>query len=278
MQRVRALRWRIQLHAAERRSHTPAPAGRDNTPTIATVDGFELHLPAHFRYHYVDHAYEPLSLNFVRANVREGHIAVDAGAHIGFVTLHLARAVGPSGRVLAIEPAKENADYVRRNAESNGFAQVKVIEAAASDRSGTARFRLTQSSDSDGFYRHPNIATHRVIEVPTIRVDSLATSVDFFKVDTEGAEIETLEGMREMLRNSPGATGLVEWTPACQRLAGRRRTELLTWLRDQGFELKVLDDAAHVEREPADVLALLDSRSLPDSWYANLACLPRRTS
>lgn len=242
---------------------------------MSTVSGFALHVPDRFRPHYVDRPFEPLSIDFIETCAPAGGTAIDVGAHIGFVTLHIARAVGPDGQVFAFEPAKENLRYIHKNLRANRLENVSLITAAASDHDGTVEFNITGSSDSHGIYEHPNTATRKRIQVRAARVDSVVpTPIDFFKVDTEGAEIEVLDGMEDLLRKSPQAHGLVEWTPSCQRRAGRSETELIERLVGLGFEIQVLDDVNGIRHTVADALELLAGGKLPEDWYANLACRP----
>lgn len=239
--------------------------------TEAEVHGFTLALPGRFRHHYVDHDYEPLSRAFLEAHVRPGHHAVDVGAHIGLYTLLLGRLVGPDGRVTSVEPAAENLEYLRANLAGNGLDdRVEVVVAAASAAAGRARFHITGSSDSHGLFAHPNTATVRVVEVDTVRLDDIVTGADFVKIDTEGAELETIEGFRRGLSATTAA--LVEWAPACQSQAGHDLGDLPVALQDLGFAVRVLDDQAGVEREVGETLAGLRSGSLPAGWYGNLAC------
>src|SRR3954466_7167470 len=47
--------------------------------------------------------YEQNEIRFVRGLLRPGDAAIDAGAHIGFFTMHMAAAVGALGRIYAFE-------------------------------------------------------------------------------------------------------------------------------------------------------------------------------
>jgi FkbM family methyltransferase len=49
-------------------------------------------------------------------------------ANIGLYSL--SRAVGPSGRVIAVEPDPDNLALLRRNLQQNGCANVTVLEEA----------------------------------------------------------------------------------------------------------------------------------------------------
>lgn len=271
------------------RQALPAPARRwarrakalvqgepGNRPTTADVQGFRLSLPQHFQHHYVQHDYEPLSREFLLAHVPPGGVAVDVGAHIGLYTLLMARAVGETGRVVAVEPAAENLEYLRRNIAANGYDdRVHVVPAAATDRSGTVRFHLTGSSDSHGLHAHPNTPTRRVVELPAVRVDELVEGAAFVKIDTEGAEIGTLDGMTGLLERSEALAALVEWAPRCQDSAGHSLTDLVDAVHAQGFAITVLDDHAGTKRTVADVVGDLRSGVLPPDWYGNLACVRR---
>jgi FkbM family methyltransferase len=70
--------------------------------------------------------------------LRPGDNAIDIGANIGYVTSIIAARVGPQGRVLAFEPHPGLCEELRKNVSAWGpsNAQVDVLEAALSDRSG----------------------------------------------------------------------------------------------------------------------------------------------
>lgn len=244
-------------------------------PVVEEVPPFVLEMPAKFRYHFLEQVYEPASLAFVREYVREGSVCLDVGAHIGYYALTMAGLAGATGRVIAVEPAADNLRFLRANFRRNPPpAPVQVIAAAASSSDGTATFHLTGSSDSHGLHPHPNTGTRRRVTVPTVRLDgSVRGKVDFFKVDTEGAEIETLEGMRGLLERGGMAAGLVEWAPQCQRMAGQDVYELPRYLEGLGFELTVLEENPPCRRPLAEVETLMRAGELPPGWYANLACL-----
>src|SRR5690349_9510323 len=61
---------------------------------------------------------------FVRRFLRPGMNAIDIGANYGVYGLTMARAVGPAGRVICIEPASETLAYLRFAIERNGLANI----------------------------------------------------------------------------------------------------------------------------------------------------------
>ena len=61
----------------------------------------------------------------------------DIGAHQGVVAMMLAREVGSSGHVLAVEPNPHNVSVALRNRELNGMTtRIDILEAAVSDDRG----------------------------------------------------------------------------------------------------------------------------------------------
>lgn len=131
-----------------------------------------------------------------------GDVVYDIGANLGFFSLVAARLVGPAGRVFAFEPAPDNAEAIRRNAELNLLTNIVVIPRAVFSRSGSARLQVVDDqswSRLEEFGEHPD--TERVLEVETVTIDELVGSGELpppalVKIDVEGAELAVLEGMR----------------------------------------------------------------------------------
>jgi len=65
--------------------------------------------------------------------LRAGQTACDVGAGSGYHTLRLARAVGPTGRVLAVDLQPRMLELLRERVAEAGLHNVETIEATASD-------------------------------------------------------------------------------------------------------------------------------------------------
>lgn len=65
--------------------------------------------------------------------VEEGSRVADVGAGDGYFTRHLARAVGGSGRVFAVEISQRALSQLRRLPENEGYDNVEVIEGEIDD-------------------------------------------------------------------------------------------------------------------------------------------------
>jgi FkbM family methyltransferase len=135
-------------------------------------------------------SYERVHIAQIVPLIRSGMIAFDVGAHSGYYTLLLSRLVGKDGRVIAFEPSRLNADNLRRHLELNRVCNVEVVEAAVTDRAGTAYFH-------DESYLSRLSETGRVVQ--TVRLDDFGVP-DFIKMDIEGAETLALKGAENILK------------------------------------------------------------------------------
>ena len=137
--------------------------------------------------------------------LRPGDVFYDIGSNIGFFSLIAARLVGPSGKVIAIEPVPRNAAVIRRNMQRNGFDQVQVLEMALGAEPGIAALHVT---------RHPGGATLSTTEVPPDATGTICVAVKtldeltlteklsaprLVKIDVEGTELEVMKGMTRTL-------------------------------------------------------------------------------
>jgi FkbM family methyltransferase len=120
--------------------------------------------------------------------LREGDVFVDVGAHIGAYTLRAAKRVGESGRVYAVEPDPMNARLLRSAVRMNGFSNVVVIEAAASDVEGDAEFWMHPKGDMSSVGRM--WGGIRLTKVRTVKLSKIINEghVRLVKVDVEGYE------------------------------------------------------------------------------------------
>jgi FkbM family methyltransferase len=135
----------------------------------------------------------------LQRELRPGAVFWDVGAHIGFTSLIASRIVGLDGRVEAFEPFPPNVERLARSVGLNGFTNLTVHPQAITDRDGTARFHLHESSLQGSLVEDPTAAA---IEVACETLDTVVRRLprpDLIKVDAEGAELDVLEGGRQLL-------------------------------------------------------------------------------
>lgn len=129
-----------------------------------------------------------------------GGVVVDGGANVGLFALTAAAAVGPRGRVIAIEAAPATARILRRNAEINAGLRIDVEEVALADREGEISFTAFEAGS--GLSSFAPADGGEVITVRTTTLDRLVAGsgrVDVVKLDLEGAELLALRGAGRVL-------------------------------------------------------------------------------
>jgi FkbM family methyltransferase len=184
--------------------------------TITTVAGgglagLRLRLDLQIEKDFWLGTYEPDLQAAVGEMIHAGMRVYDVGANIGYVTLLLARAVGPEGRVVAFEALPENIARLRANLDLNpGLApRVEVQPRAVTDCPGQVHF-LVHSSIGMGKVegsagRHAQYS--QTIEVPAVSLDAYVFEEGHplpqaIKVDIEGGEVLALPGMRRVLQEA----------------------------------------------------------------------------
>jgi FkbM family methyltransferase len=145
--------------------------------------------------------YEPL-LEFCDRLIRPGYIVFDCGANQGIYTCAFAALVGPSGRVIAIEPQDYAVEAIRKNISINGFNNVVVQHSAVSDSEGSATLDVSRGAVSASIIRDFGRQSARTVH--TVTLERVAERegldrVDLVKMDIEGAEYNALRGAEGLL-------------------------------------------------------------------------------
>jgi FkbM family methyltransferase len=147
---------------------------------------------------------EPHLQKAIRQYISAGDTVYDIGANVGYVSLSLAKHVGPRGRVIAFEPIPQNIAAFRKNIAINAIDNVRLLEYAASDSAGEALIRLAENPSTASLVWHRNDSSATEVSIHTVSIDELVGSGDlvhpkFVKIDVEGAEGLVLQGMRRTI-------------------------------------------------------------------------------
>jgi len=249
--------------------------GRRIAPSVGTfdveIDGFRLHGDHIGQLYYVrellESNREATFVALLKSSIGVGMTVVEAGAHMGYVTLQSARAVGPSGRVFAFEANPRAVPLIERNLSVNGLNEhVTVVPLALADVPGRHAFFLSGGGDTSSLHE-PEGASER-IEVTVTTLDAWldpTVRVDVVKLDIEGGEVAALRGMRETLsRAGPGLVVFAECNPSMLERSGSSTSELVEILRGQGLDVRWIDESQGSTR-PLDEVDL-------SHGYVNLYC------
>jgi FkbM family methyltransferase len=136
--------------------------------------------------------------------VRPGQTVVDVGANAGVFSTVAGSRVGPTGRLISIEPNPTLAGRLHRNLGQNGLDPISVvISAAVADRDGRGTL-FVGSNTATGTLAPSSTSNHAAYEVALRSLDAIAVEVtlgevDLLKIDVEGMELPVLDGARRVL-------------------------------------------------------------------------------
>lgn len=229
---------------------------------------------------YVCGSFEPNEFAFLDEYLKPGMVFIDAGANDGYYTLFAAGKVGPSGKVIAIEPSSRERINLRRNIERNGFDNVKIVTDALGATPGEAFLFLAHYKHSGhntmGRFAHDDVTAARPEHV---RVQSLDTvvqrltvpRVDVIKIDVEGAEAKVISGGYETLKTMQPIL-IMELSDRALRSQGNSAGELLAMLRETfGYEiLNFSPKTGRVERYVEGIPASANIVAAPAHKVASL--------
>lgn len=144
-----------------------------------------LHLPGYEPVHWV--APKP------------GDVFMDVGAYIGWYTIQAAKAVGSSGRVIALEPDAYNRRQLEENLALNDLASCAVVPVAAWFEIAEIGWRSDDVPVWSKVDRVSNGGSVRAATIDSLVSDFGLTNLNWIKMDIEGAEIEALQGAERIL-------------------------------------------------------------------------------
>ncbi|MFN0264507.1 FkbM family methyltransferase [Tepidamorphus sp. 3E244] len=141
------------------------------------------------------------------SGLKSGDIALDVGTNKGSFLPSFSRAV-PQGRVIAFEPQKVLADYVRERCAQAGFTNVEVIAAGLSDTSGEAELHVpgdeAHSPGASLENKFDSSEPVRNLRIPITTIDAEMAKRDgrvgAIKIDVEGHELAVLRGGAATIR------------------------------------------------------------------------------
>lgn len=201
-------------------------------------------------------SWEPASWLAIQQHLGRGATFVDVGAHMGYFSLKAATAVGPTGRVIAIEPHPEMARTLRDNIQASGATVVTVEPSACSDSVSTLElFSAPESNSGCSSLSRINASQNGGVGasyiVPTCPLDTIIkesniSRVDVVKIDVEGAEFQVLQGAQETLARFRPVL-LVELDDRLLKSMGTSVVEIIGFLRGHGYSHRRTCDEANFE-------------------------------
>lgn len=180
---------------------------------------------------------DPNEMMFMERYLRAGDTFIDVGANIGVYTLHAARLVGGTGRVLAFEPTPESCRRLQENVALNAATCVMVQQAAVSDHCGTMSF-IDDRDTGNSFTFDSSYGGHS-ISVPVTTLDETLGGLRcaLVKIDAEGAEPLILRGACQAIAQRRLPVLQLELVERFVRRAGSSVTEIRDLLLQSDYAL-----------------------------------------
>jgi FkbM family methyltransferase len=150
---------------------------------------------------------EPEVVHLMLRVLRPGDLAVDAGANVGFFSCLMSRLVGPTGRVLAFEPAAVNLAKLHRNLALNGIENVEVHPTALWGTETEMPFWYGHDSGACSFAQYHEAAGSVVVKTEILDNycntgrQRMPRTPRLIKLDVEGAEERVMIGAAGLLED-----------------------------------------------------------------------------
>ncbi|MBU6182381.1 MAG: FkbM family methyltransferase [Verrucomicrobia bacterium] len=151
---------------------------------------------------------------------------IDGGSNIGLSVIYFKK-LFPASRISAYEADPRIAEVLKRNLLYQGITDVEVRAEALWSCETELSFQC-EGADGGKLVK----SMEKSIRVPAVGIsDLLCETVDFLKLDIEGAEIEVLESCQPCLKNVEMI--FVEYHSIAEQT--QRLPDLLNLLRESGF-------------------------------------------
>ena len=146
-------------------------------------------------------------LEFGHQFINKNDHCIDGGANQGIFSLSFASAVGPNGKVVAVEPFDYCIKNLEQNIYLNKFQNIHVCQKVLFSKSGLDK-KLDYSNGVGGASIVRDFGSLDYLNVKTHTVDKIVEEYDlnlnFLKLDIEGAEFEALKGsVKTLEKNRP---------------------------------------------------------------------------
>lgn len=225
-------------------------------------------------------------LRVVERLLQPGMTVFDIGAHHGFYTLLASTKVGSEGLVVAFEPSPRERKRLHQHLLLNRCSNVRVEPVAVGRGNGMEEFFVASGAYSalNNLRGLPPDILNQTLPVKVITLDNYVEeqaieSVDFIKIDVEGAELHVLKGASSLLEKRPRPLVMCEFLDDLTERFGYRAGEIYDFLQDLGYCWFQATSAGHLQtvekkrayRDRAQNLFAVPAERLEDimRWVSN---------
>jgi FkbM family methyltransferase len=210
-----------------------------NESGVAEIDGEKYHFNdvGTFKYAFVE-IFEKGVYDF--PSTSPSPKIIDCGANIGIATRFWAKKY-PQSRIIAFEPDPQIFQFLKKNTQENQTANFELHQSAVWIENKSLKF-VASGLESGHLGTVPSTLYGATIEIPGQRLkDFLNETVDFLKIDIEGAERDVIKDCAEKLNNVKCI--YIEYHQFKKELNALH--EILSILSATAFEYIVMNDDSH---------------------------------
>jgi len=160
--------------------------------------------------------YEPEVSLYIMKNLKLGETFMDIGANNGYYTILAAELVGPTGKVISLEPNPNAFQRLLHNIEINNLKNIIPLNIALSDKDGKATLYLNDGSEDGLASLIKGEQSKSFFEVELKRFDDLFEDekINIIKMDVEGSEINIIRTAENYIESHKGIKIIMEWNPS----------------------------------------------------------------
>jgi FkbM family methyltransferase len=189
--------------------------------------------------------YETELVSLLREVLSPGMRFVDVGAQVGYFSIIAAALVTEAGTVHAFEPDPES--FARLVANSQTYPWVRTHNSVVSNSTGEIPFYRSPKAEESGWGaifdqdgERATVTAHASTLDSWKSVEAIET-IDFIKIDVEGAECRVLEGAQDTIAKTRPLMW-VEANEVCLSRDGKSISFLLQLLNASGYAVQAVWD------------------------------------
>jgi FkbM family methyltransferase len=201
------------------------------------------------RYLYNFGIWEPHISAFVQSRLSPGDVFCDVGANIGYDTLLASRLIGHDGAVVSIEASPSIAEKLRANLALNHSSNVRVVNAAVSDRRGVLTLYRARDGNSGTGTTLASRGLTKECDVPALPLIEILSARErgrlrLVKIDIEGGELAVLSDLLDKIDEFPATMEIVvEMSPDAPSVSGVNSQAVVDRFLERGFRAFILPNS-----------------------------------
>ena len=171
---------------------------------------------------------------------------LDIGANIGYYAIMESLAVGPAGKITAIEPMLPNIQMLKRNVALNNASNIEVIHGAVSESNGIGKMFTSTHSNLHTFHRDGSARDYldaSPVDVPTMTLrdagERSGSSAELIRMDVEGHEVEILGQLIDLVKEGFMSPRVIFETHLSRYKEGNDFVPVLQGLFDLGYKVRM---------------------------------------